>query len=159
MNEPDYALVVLGCTVAPRGLSPEGGAARRVTAAAKAWVEAPSIVIVSGGRVWHGRAEADAMADALVELGVPEECLVRERLSFSTRENARYVAVQCAKRGVGRVALVTCVWHLPRAAKCFEAEGLEVVAQISAGERDVGWARRAWIRGRERALAALVETR
>jgi len=163
MNEPDRALVVLGCTVAPGGLVPEGGAARRVTAAARAWVEAhaspPSVVIVSGGRVWHGRVEADVMAAALVELGVPEQRIVRERLSFSTRENARYVAVQCAKRGVGRVALVTCVWHLPRAVKCFEAEGLAVVARISAGERDVGWAKRAWIRGRERALAALVETR
>jgi uncharacterized SAM-binding protein YcdF (DUF218 family) len=96
------------------------------------------------------------MAQALIERGVPREVIVCERLSFSTRENARYVAVLCANRGIDRVALVTCVWHLPRALKCFAAEGLAVVEQISAGERPAGWARRAWIRTRERALALTV---
>ncbi len=153
-------LVVLGCSVAAHsgatGLG-EGAAARRVAAAAKAWsASRERVVIVSGGRVWDGRVEADAMAGALVALGVPEACIVRERLSFTTRENARFVAAQCAKRGIGRVAIVTCVWHLPRAAKCFEAEGLEVVERISAGERDDRWTTRAWIRMRERMLATLV---
>ena len=163
VKERDHALVVLGCTLGPQGMTPGGGASRRVAAAAKAWASAhappPSVVIVSGGRVWYGRVEADVMARALVELGVPEERIVRERLSFSTRENARYVAVQCAKRKVDRVAIVTCVWHLPRAVKCFEAEGLEVVEQISAGERPAGGIARAWIRARERALAVLVASR
>jgi len=156
----DHALVVLGCSVASSsgatGLG-EGAAARRVVAAAKAWAaQNASVVVVSGGRVWNGRSEADAMATALVALGVPEARIVRERLSFTTRENARFVAAQCAKWGIGRVAIVTCVWHLPRAAKCFEAEGLLVVERISAGERKDGWAKRAWIRSRERMLAALL---
>jgi cyclophilin family peptidyl-prolyl cis-trans isomerase len=156
----DHALVVLGCSVASSsgvlGLG-DGAAARRVAAAAKAWALAnTNVVIASGGRVWSGRVEADAMASGLVALGVPEERIVRERLSFTTRENARFVAAQCAKRGIGRVAIVTCVWHLSRAAKCFEAEGLLVVERISAGERAEGWVKRTWIRGRERILATLV---
>jgi uncharacterized SAM-binding protein YcdF (DUF218 family) len=137
---------------------------RRVTAAARAWSdpsggEAPRVLIASGGRVWDGRVEADAMADALIARGVPAAKILRERLSFSTRENARYVALMCEARGLQRVALVSCVWHLARATKCFRAEGLEVVARIPAGEREEPWMTRAWIRARERVLAALVETR
>ena len=101
------------------GLAP-GAAQRRVLAAAREWEqtrgrgasaadERPSVVIASGGRLWDGETEADAMAGALVRLGVPDAVIVRERLSFTTGENARFSAVACARRGIDRVSLVTCV--------------------------------------------------
>jgi uncharacterized SAM-binding protein YcdF (DUF218 family) len=169
-----WALVVLGCVVNRTGdgrgelrladgqgarepiLGP-GAARRRTQAAAEAWHRAvlagsaPSLVIASGGRAWQGWVEADAMAEALVALGVPERAVLRERLSHTTHENAQYVAAQCGLRGIERVAIATCVWHLPRAVRLFQAEGLDVIAQVPAGEMPAGW-RGAWTRARERLL-------
>jgi uncharacterized SAM-binding protein YcdF (DUF218 family) len=113
------------------------------------------VVIVSGGRTWDGEVEADAMAAALAALGVPEGRIVRERASLDTRDNARFSAASCARRGIGQVALVTCVWHLPRARARFEAEGLDVVKEISAGDAARSWSSRAWILGKERLLRAI----
>ena len=41
-------------------------------------------------------------------------------------DNARFTAAGCARRGIARVAIVTCQSPLPRARMGFEAEGLEV---------------------------------
>ncbi len=156
-----------------------GALSRRVTTAASEWhrleserskpldveserskpLDSPPLVVVCGGRAWgeDGRrvVEADAMACALVRLGVPEEVIVRERASMTTRENGIYTAAVCARRGIRRVALVTCAWHLPRATKLFEACGLEVVRGISAGESSTGWSAWAWRRVKERILMTL----
>jgi uncharacterized SAM-binding protein YcdF (DUF218 family) len=112
-------------------------------------------VVASGGRAWDGEMEADAMARALVALGVPSGVVVRERTSLHTRDNALFTAGICGRRGIGRVTIVTCGWHLARARMLFESEGLEVVREVSAGDGDFGWARRALIRGKERAYIAL----
>jgi cyclophilin family peptidyl-prolyl cis-trans isomerase len=97
--------------------------------------------------------EADAMAAALQRAGVPPECIVKERLSLSTRENARFAAAALAKRGVGRVAVavVTCAWHLPRALVLFRKQGLSVEG-IGAADAPAPVRRRAWRWGRERVL-------
>ena len=169
MRSPALALVVLGCALRNVGGARErgdlGGAlGRRVARGAGEWARAwgedpadagPSVLIVSGGRSWDGVVEADAMAEALVRLGVPPEVIVRERASLTTRDNARFTAASCARRGIGSVALVTCGWHLPRARMYFEAEGLEVAREISAGEGAYGWASRTYLLGRERVLRAL----
>ena len=165
MKSEAIALVVLGCVVRRSGGHvtglADGALRRRVVRAAREWpgagdrAEVPPVVIASGGRAWEGIVEADAMADALVALGVPAGAVVRERASFTTRENALFTAALCARRGIGKVALVTCVWHLRRASKLFEAHGLEVVREISAGESDGSWVARAWVRGKERLLTAL----
>lgn len=156
-------LVVLGCRVQEASLGPGeahgkvrvGGALRRrVVAAAREWeraqredaeAERPAVVIASGGRLWDGEMEADAMAAALVALGVPSGVVVRERASLHTKDNARFTAAVCARRGIARVAIVTCGWHLPRARMLFEAAGLEVAREVSAGEGDSTWSGRRWI--------------
>jgi uncharacterized SAM-binding protein YcdF (DUF218 family) len=119
--------------------------------------ERPRVIIASGGRAWGGEVEADAMAEGLVALGVPAEIVVRERASLDTRDNARFTAALCARHGIGRVGLVTCGWHLARARLHFEAEGLEVVKEVSAGDGDAtnGSRARAWILAKERFLRAL----
>jgi uncharacterized SAM-binding protein YcdF (DUF218 family) len=148
------------------GVQLSGAIGRRVRAGAREWARAgaedreedrPRVLIVTGGRSWDGEVEADAMAAAVVALGVPAGAVVRERASLDTRDNARFTAASCARRGIGRVALVTCGWHLPRARARFEAEGLEVAREISAGfgYGAGGWASRAWILGKERLLRAL----
>jgi uncharacterized SAM-binding protein YcdF (DUF218 family) len=108
------ALVLLGCPV--RGTPLSGAAARRVERASSAYREglAPTIV-VSGGRSWNGRVEADALADALALRGVPREALLLERESRTTHENAVQTARVLLASGLRSVGVVTCDWHLPRA--------------------------------------------
>jgi uncharacterized SAM-binding protein YcdF (DUF218 family) len=113
-------------------------------------------VVVSGGRRWDRHVEADAMACELSALGVPEAVIVRERCSFSTRENARYTAQIMARRGIDRVLVVTCPWHLPRALELFARAGLRAEGFAAADAPSDGdlrrWPARALRWGVERAL-------
>jgi uncharacterized SAM-binding protein YcdF (DUF218 family) len=128
--------------------------ARRVEMAARTYLQrgdARAVVVVSGGRRWGDDVEADAMARELALRGVPERAIVRERCSFSTRENARFTAEVLARRGACRVTLVTCPWHMERAVALFARTGL-AVEPIAAGGRDAPWPSRAWRWGVERVL-------
>ncbi|MDB4943075.1 MAG: putative rane protein [Labilithrix sp.] len=114
-------MCVLGCRAASPALT------RRAAAAAEAFRERGAVLAVAcGGRAWEGLVEADDLARMLVAGGVPEDAVVRERCSYDTRDNARFAAALLARRGVGRVLVVTCSWHLPRAMRLFRAAGLEV---------------------------------
>ena len=72
--------------------------------------------------------EADALCGFLRESGVPEGALEREEWSRSTRQNAHFAAKLLLPRGVRRIGLVTCDWHMARALRCFEGAGFEPVA-------------------------------
>lgn len=112
---------VLGCRSSSKAL------ARRANAAARTYRDLGSTVAMAcGGRAWDGRVEADELARLMVEDGVPAEAIVRERCSLDTVDNARFAALLLARRGLTRVALVTCAWHLPRAERHFRAMGLDV---------------------------------
>jgi uncharacterized SAM-binding protein YcdF (DUF218 family) len=110
-----------------------------------------AVVVVSGGRRWGNEVEADAMARELALYGVPTDAIIRERCSFSTRENARFTAEVLARRGARCVTLVTCPWHMERAALLFTRAGL-AVEPIAAAGADVPWPSRAWRWGLERVL-------
>lgn len=123
---PLDAIVVLGCRVADGPL--RGAAARRAARAAQAWKEgvAPWI-LASGGRRWNGLSEADGLAKALVEQGVDPSSVSRELCSLSTLENAWYSARVLNARSARKIGLVTCDWHMPRAAHCFRSVSLDIV--------------------------------
>jgi uncharacterized SAM-binding protein YcdF (DUF218 family) len=125
-----------------------GAVGRRVRTAAS--IAGDAIVVASGGCVWDGRVEADAMADALVRLGVARERIVRERCSLSTRDNARFVASVLSRRGIDEATIVTCSWHLARAVALFRREGIRAIGHAADGEPRVGIAKRVWRWGRER---------
>jgi uncharacterized SAM-binding protein YcdF (DUF218 family) len=118
------AICVLGCQTRSAAL------ARRVSAGAEAFQAGRgALVVACGGRAWgegRGEVEADAMAALLAGAGVPADAIVRERCSLDTRDNARFAAALLARRGIGRVLVVTCAWHLPRATMLFRAAGLSV---------------------------------
>jgi uncharacterized SAM-binding protein YcdF (DUF218 family) len=119
------AIVLLGCRIGPFG-RPSDTAARRAKRAAEAWHAglAPWIV-VSGGREWHGVAEAEALADYLVgRCEVPADAILRECRSLSTAENARYSARLLRDRGLAEVGVVTSDWHMARALDAFGRAGL-----------------------------------
>lgn len=119
------AICVLGCRTTSPAL------ARRIEAGALAFREGRgALVVACGGRAWGeglGDVEADVIAERLVCAGVPPEAITRERCSLDTRDNARFAAALLARRGIGRVLVVTCAWHLPRATLLFGGAGFEVL--------------------------------
>lgn len=79
---------------------------------------APSILL-SGGRLTAPRSEAQVMATACIEAGVPYQRLLFEQLSRNTYENATRAAellieLGCLS-GLRTVLLVSCAWHMHRA--------------------------------------------
>lgn len=149
--------MVLGCKVSldEAGRLLPGALQRRLYAAARVYAErgcAETVVIASGGRHWGGHVEADVMASELAALGVPCRAIVRERCSFSTRENARFVAAALGRRGAPGIVLVTCDWHMPRAVALFAEAGALLEAAVAADGAVAPWPRRLWRGGRERVL-------
>ncbi len=118
-------MVLLGCRLRPFGALSAAGE-RRVARAAAAYREgAAPRILACGGKIWTRVRETDALCAALIRAGVPEASLEREGFSRSTRQNARYAAKLLLPRGIRRIGVVTCDWHMPRALRCFEGAGFE----------------------------------
>ena len=93
------------------------------------------------------------MARELALRGVPESSIVRERCSFSTRENARFTAEVLLRRGTAAAAVVTCGWHMPRAVALFARAGVVAEPVESSQTADLPWPARWWRCGLERVLS------
>ena len=118
------AMVVLGCRVLANG-QPSAALARRIRLAQRAFAAGVSPrLVASGGRLWHGVAEAECMALALSTHAA--SAVVEERCSLNTMENAYFCAQWLRARGLHKVMLCTCAWHFGRASKHFERYGIEV---------------------------------
>lgn len=137
------AVCVLGCRSGSPALT------RRAEAAERAY-RPGDLVVTCGGVAWDGDVEADALARLLEARGVPEGAIVRERRSRDTHENAVFAARILAERGIDRVVLVTCTWHLPRARRNFERAGLSVERAVGAEPPQRGLSHRIWWAARER---------
>ena len=88
-------------------------------------------LLVSGGAPFGGRAEAESMREALErDFGVKVRWV--EASSRDTAENASLSAPILKAAGVTRIALVSHGWHLPRAIRLFEEQGLEVTPAPTA---------------------------
>lgn len=118
------AIVVLGAPLGPGDrLTPV--LAERAAAAAALWRAGGAPRIIATGGPTHGarRAEADALADALRDAGVPD--VLVERASTTTEENARLTRALVAPLGVRSVWLVTQPFHGRRAARLFRRAGFD----------------------------------
>ena len=82
-------------------------------------------ILVTGGAPFGGRSEADAMAETLQRDFHAKDIWIEDQ-SKDTAENAAYSSTILTKHGVKRIALVSQAWHLPRAIKLFEQQGLTV---------------------------------
>ncbi|MBJ7900242.1 MAG: YdcF family protein [Cyanobacteria bacterium RI_101] len=88
------------------------------------------LILLSGGRIgWMGAGapEAEDMAELLVKMGVPREALILEPDSLNTRQNAQFVKPILTQRGLTPALLITSAFHMPRALRIFEREGIAVI--------------------------------
>ncbi|MDX2055526.1 MAG: YdcF family protein [Polyangiaceae bacterium] len=123
-------LIVLGCRLAP-GAGVQGAILRRLERALAAYTfGSEAQFVVSGGAVWHGVTEAQAMGDWLRSKGVPKSAILMEAHSKNTFENAQRVAelLRQTHDQPTELALATCAWHMPRALRAFRRYGLHPVA-------------------------------
>lgn len=86
------------------------------------------LVIVSGAALDGGTSEAQGMAKRLRELGVPEQAIIIEESSHTTRENALYTNQQLDKLGIEQGLLVTSALHMPRSMASFNRFGRQMIA-------------------------------
>ena len=83
------------------------------------------ILATGGDPADHGSAEAAQMKAVLErEFTVPVKWI--ETVARNTRENAYNSFAILQKEGIGRIALVTHAWHMPRAAREFEQAGFKI---------------------------------
>jgi uncharacterized SAM-binding protein YcdF (DUF218 family) len=129
------AVVVLGGgiepAVPPRAFPDLGGASDRVWHGARLVRagKAPLLVLSGGALPWraeHG-PEAQGMLTFVTDLGIPDERILIEPKSATTRGNAVETTRLLSARGIRRILLVTSALHMRRAEAAFRAVGLEVV--------------------------------
>ena len=97
---------------------------------ARLYLEGQPCTVVTCGGVGDPRCPewtlAAVMRDLLIQFGVEDQDIVLEDSSRSTYENAVEAAQILRQRGINDVVLVTDAPHLPRAVRCFAAQGLRV---------------------------------
>ena len=141
------AIIVLGAQVKPDGtLSLQ--LQWRVDAAAKAWKERQSLIVVCGAKGSNEpTTEASAMKAELIKQGVDEADILMDEESFNTRQNIANAVKLLEGRDVDHVLVVTSDYHLPRAMAIAEDAGLDASGVGAPTKRGV----RFWVKnhGRE----------
>jgi uncharacterized SAM-binding protein YcdF (DUF218 family) len=127
MDDPTgEVLIVLGGSALEDGIIGESSYWRSAYAV-RAYRKTPfTKVIVSGGGRYHVSA---AMRDFLVAEGIPQERVILEDRSTSTRENAvdtKELLAGMMPSGPGRLVLLTSDYHMFRARRAFRKAGLDV---------------------------------
>ena len=82
-------------------------------------------ILVTGGAPFGGHPEADAMAETLQRDFLAKDIWTEDR-SKDTAESAAFSAATLKANGIERIAIISQAWHLPRAVKLFEQQGLTV---------------------------------
>lgn len=136
---PSQAIVILGAHVLKDGV-PGDALSRRTQHAAHLYHQglAPKIICTGGVGV-NPPAEARVAARLAMALGVPERDLVLEDKSRTTWENASNAARICNAHGWKSVIVVSDPYHIWRARRDFQMQGLMVYPSPA---RNGGWVSR-----------------
>lgn len=88
-------------------------------------------LLLSGGNVYKRdsiiKNEVNLMKEFLEKLGFDSSRIIIEEQSRNTRENAAYSCKILKLNEVKKTILVTSAYHMRRAQKCFQQNGIEVV--------------------------------
>jgi uncharacterized SAM-binding protein YcdF (DUF218 family) len=107
-------------------------AVARVDTAAKLYdAHRAPLVFVSGAFLEGELSEAQVMAKALAEKGIPDQALIIESESLTTRQNAVFTAKELRERNIHTLLVVTSALHMPRAMAAFRKQGFEPIAAPS----------------------------
>ena len=134
-NNPQV-MVVLGCQVKPWG--PSVLLQDRLDRALEYLEDHPDLpVVVSGGQgPDEPSTEARAMADYLMDHGVPEDNILLEEESHNTAQNFQYTGALLEKLGYDleetEVLVVSNGFHLTRARMLAQRAGFEEVSTLAA---------------------------
>jgi len=132
------AIVVLGGNTANNRLNwfepyNSATASPRVDTAALLYKAKRAPLIVVSGAALEGKvSEAQSMAHALEEQGIPPQVLVLENRSHNTHQNGVYTAAKLRALHISRILLVTSALHMPRALAVFRKQGLMAIPAPSA---------------------------
>src|SRR5690606_26825768 len=127
---PAQAIVVLGGNTAnnrDNWFEPYDSltARSRVDAAAALYhADKAPVVIVSGAALEGNVSEARIMSSALRQHQVPEQAILLEDSSDTTRENGFYTVQLLREHELSHVLLVTSALHMPRAMAVFRRLGV-----------------------------------
>lgn len=122
----EYTLMVLGCKL--KNGRPGRMLRRRLHKAAEQLKKYPDLLcVVSGGRAPdQPRAEAEAMADHLLELGIDRERIMVEKLSSTTYENFLFTGELLRQKNLpARVGVVTDRFHQFRSGRIARSAGMD----------------------------------
>jgi uncharacterized SAM-binding protein YcdF (DUF218 family) len=142
-NHPTQAIVILGGGL--NRMAPEYGGAtinklalERLRYGAHLHHQTGLPIVVSGGVVLEGQAEALLMKSALEQdFRVPVAWT--EDQSRTTWENATNTTALLRSNNIQHVYLVTHAWHMPRAVLSFEKAGLDVIPAPTGFIGKGGW--------------------
>lgn len=119
------AIIVLGAQVKPSG-EPSLQLQWRIDAAAKAWHERQSLIVVCGAQGGGEPAtEASVMRAELIKQGVDEADILMDDKSFNTRQNIANAVKLLEGRDVKHVLVVTSDYHVARAMAIAKDAGLD----------------------------------
>ncbi|WP_172327762.1 YdcF family protein [Mangrovicoccus sp. HB161399] len=128
-DDRQTAIVILGAAVWPGG-EPSPALARRIARGADLAARHPEAAVIgSGGWGREPPAEAMAIRDRLIRLGVAPERILCEDASTSTLENALFTARLMQRHGLRRALVVTDSYHCPRAVLTFRWFGVPARAR------------------------------
>lgn len=134
------AIVLLGVELG-EGDQPTQEMSLRVQAAKEALLRFPGVpVIVCGGVMpGHKLAEADVLAELLMESGVRPSRILLEHQSQNTMENFRFAARLLGGAKGRRVLVVTSDYHMMRARMTARRLGFCADGCAASLPRDGGW--------------------
>lgn len=90
------------------------------------------VIVVSGAALDGGISEAQMMANALKQQGIPDNALILESASYTTYENGVLTIRELKQRNIKRILLVTSALHMPRSMAVFRKLGITVIPAPSA---------------------------
>jgi uncharacterized SAM-binding protein YcdF (DUF218 family) len=123
--QPSDTIIVLGAQV--RGTEPSPALEERLQWALEAYERglAPKLIL-SGAKGSGQISEAEAMKRYLMERGVPEEAMILEEHSYSTRQNLTNSKAIMDREGMKSALVVTHRFHQKRAYTLAKQIGLSV---------------------------------
>jgi uncharacterized SAM-binding protein YcdF (DUF218 family) len=135
------AIVVLGAAQYDGRPSPQ--LAARLDHAVELWNAgvAPLVMVTGGNQPGDRFTEAEASADYLVDLGVPDAAIMREDVGRNTYESLDAAAAQLRRAGLREVVLVTDPYHALRSRLIADEVGLDATASPTPTSVVTGWSR------------------